>query len=103
MPTPTEDATRPWTFLSSYALVLICVAADQKTRMRDLAQRLGVTERAVQRVVAELADAGYLAVTREGRRNSYVVDLDRPLRHPLTAHRTVRQLVEFGLGGKPRR
>jgi Mn-dependent DtxR family transcriptional regulator len=103
MPPPTEDATRPWTFLSNHAHALICIAADPTIRMRDVAVRLGITERAVQRIVAELADAGYLVVTRDGRRNRYEVDGDRPLRHPLTAHRTARQLMELGLGGRPRR
>ena len=103
MPTPTDHATRPWTFLTNHAHVLIHISADPKARMRDVAERVGITERAVQRIVAELVDAGYLAVTREGRRSRYAVNGDRPLRHPLTAHRTARQLAEFGLGGKPRR
>jgi DNA-binding transcriptional ArsR family regulator len=103
MPSPTDDAPRPWTFLTNHAHVLICIAADPTIRQRDLAQRLGLTERAVQRIVVELVDAGYLAVARDGRRNRYAVDLDRPLRHPLTAHRTARHLVGLGLGGRPRR
>jgi len=64
--------------------------------MRDVAARVGVTERAVQRIVAELRDAGYLTVTRVGRRNQYVVDRARPLRHPMEAHSTAGRLADFG-------
>jgi DNA-binding IclR family transcriptional regulator len=80
--------------------VLICVAAAPEGRMRDLAKRIGVTERAVQRIIAELADGGYLAVTRVGRRNRYAVRTGLPLRGGVVSHRTVAHLVEFGLGGR---
>jgi DNA-binding IclR family transcriptional regulator len=76
--------------------VLILLAADPTSRMRDLAQRIGITERAVQRIVAELAEAGCLSVVREGRRNRYNIDAQQPLRHPIEAHRRVRDLIELG-------
>jgi DNA-binding Lrp family transcriptional regulator len=71
--------------------------------MRDVAVRVGITERAVQRIVAELEQGGYLTITREGRRNRYEVNPDLPLRHPVEAHRTVGQLIDLVLGGKARK
>jgi DNA-binding IclR family transcriptional regulator len=99
-PSPAGD-TRPWDFLTNHAHVLICLAADPKARMRDVATRVAITERAVQRIITELAAAGYLIVQRLGRRNRYTVDARLPLRHPLTAHRTVRELVHLGARGRP--
>ena len=61
--------------------------------MRDVADLVGITERAVQRIVNELSEAGYLRVTKEGRRNIYEVHLELPLRHPIEAHRSVGELL----------
>jgi hypothetical protein len=97
------EPTSSWTFLSNHAQVLICVAAEPEVRMRDVAVRVDITERAVQRIVAELEHGGYLTITRAGRRNRYKVDKDLPLRHPLESHRTIGHLIELGLGGKPKR
>jgi DNA-binding IclR family transcriptional regulator len=92
-----------WTFLSNHTHVLISIAAEPELRMRDVAVRVGITERAVQRIVAELEQGGYLTITREGRRNRYQVNPDLPLRHPVEAHRTIGQLIDLVLGGKARR
>jgi DNA-binding Lrp family transcriptional regulator len=72
-----------WTFLTNHAHVLLCVARDPGIRLRDVAAEVGITERAAQRIVAELAEAGYLERTREGRRNRYEIHPELPLRHPL--------------------
>ncbi len=72
-----------WTFLTNHAHVLVCLARDPDLRMRDLAAQVGITERAVHRIVGELVQEGYLSVTKGGRRNSYTVHGDVPLRHPL--------------------
>jgi DNA-binding transcriptional regulator PaaX len=61
--------------------------------MRDLAARVGITERAVIRIVGELEAAGYVQITREGRRNRYALRSDLPLRHPIEAHRSVSALI----------
>jgi DNA-binding transcriptional ArsR family regulator len=91
-----------WTFLGNHAHVLFVLAQDPTCRLRDVAARVGITERAVARLVADLAAEGYLEVEREGRRNRYRVDGGRPLRHPLERHRTVRDLVDLILrGGEP--
>ncbi|HKB06209.1 MAG TPA: winged helix-turn-helix transcriptional regulator [Gemmataceae bacterium] len=85
-----------WAFLSNHARVLICLAADPNARMRDVATRVGVTERAVQRIVAELQQEGYMTIKRVGRRNQYTVERGRPLRHPMEAHCTAGRLIDLG-------
>jgi len=95
-----EGTVSSWTFLGNHAHVIICIAAEPEIRMRDVAQKVGITERAVQRIIAELEEGGYLTITREGRRNRYEVNTDMPLRHSLESHRTLAHLIELGLGGK---
>jgi DNA-binding MarR family transcriptional regulator len=75
-----------WTFLSNHSHVLLCVAREPGIRLRDVAERVGITERAVQRIVADLEEGGYLSRAREGRRNCYEIHADRPFRHPVLAH-----------------
>ena len=82
-----------WTFLSNHAHVLICLARDSDMRLRDVAAEVGITERAVQRIVAELEEAGVLSHSKIGRRNSYSVRKDIPLRHPVECHATVGELL----------
>lgn len=91
----------PWTFLSNHAHVLILLARDGDIRMREVAERVGITERAVQRIVGELVAAGYVEVRKDGRRNAYRVRRDLPLRHPVEAHRKVGDLLRL-VGRKPR-
>jgi DNA-binding transcriptional ArsR family regulator len=91
-------AAAPWTFLTNHAHVLLCIARDPAVRLRDVAEQVGVTERAVQRIVTELEEGGYLRREREGRCNRYEVDLDVPLRHPIERHCPVAGLVEMVLG-----
>lgn len=81
-----------WTFLTNHAHVLFCIAQDPGTRLRDVADRVGITERAVQRIVAELADAGYITRQRQGRRNTYQVHDRLPLRHAIEHHRNIADL-----------
>lgn len=84
-----------WTFLSNHGYVLACLAGDPGMRLRDVALRVGITERAVQKIVADLEAAGFLTRIREGRRNHYEVFRDRPLRHALSAHQTVGALLDL--------
>jgi predicted ArsR family transcriptional regulator len=86
-----------WTFLSNYAHVLVCLAEDPSARLRDVADRVGITERAAQRIVGHLEDANVLTKAREGRRNYYCIDLNCPLRHPLETHKTVGSLLKMVL------
>jgi len=88
---PAGDAR--WTFLSNHTHVLVCLAADGDLTVRDIAARVGITERAVLRIVAELEQAGVLTREREGRRNRYRIDLEARLRHPLEAHCRIGELL----------
>jgi predicted transcriptional regulator len=82
-----------WTFLTNHAHVLLCIAAEPEVLMRDVATRVGITERAVQRIVADLEEAGYLVRQRVGRRNEYSIKGDLPLRHPVERHQRVTALL----------
>jgi len=82
-----------WTFLSNHSHVLLCIAEDPDVRLRDVAVRVGITERAVQRIVAELEQEGYLSILKIGRRNRYEVNPDLPLRHPLEDHLAIGALL----------
>ena len=84
-----------WTFLSNHAHVLLCIAKEPELRLREVAHRVGITERAVQRIVDDLEEGGYLSRSREGRRNRYEVHLDRPLRHSVESHREVSVLLNL--------
>jgi DNA-binding MarR family transcriptional regulator len=88
---------RHWTFLSNHAHVLVCIALDPDTRLRDVAAEVGITERAVQGIVRDLEAAGVIVRERLGRRNAYRMRLDVALRHPLEAHRSVRSLLSMVL------
>ena len=89
----TEATLSSWTFLSNHAHVLLLLCNDPDLRMRDIAERVDITERAVQRIVSELVDEGYLNVTKEGRRNHYEPNLEAHLRHPLESGVTIRALL----------
>lgn len=85
----------PWTFLSNHAHVLICLHRNPESLLKDVARQVGITERAVQRIVAELEEGGYLSRKKTGRRNSYVLDLTQKLRHPVEADAHLRDLVRL--------
>jgi DNA-binding Lrp family transcriptional regulator len=82
-----------WTFLTNHAHVLLCIAADPSIRIREIAALVGITERAAQRIVAELESEGYVSHRRVGRRNQYEVYGDQPLRHPLEHHLGISALL----------
>lgn len=82
-----------WTFFSNHGHVLACLAQDHEARLRDVAARIGITERAVQKIVRDLQDAGVITVRKHGRRNRYRINGRKPLRHDLEAHRNVSDLV----------
>ena len=92
-------------FLTNHAHVLLCVAHDPGIRLRDVAQTVGVTERSAHRIVSELVEDGYVVRERIGRRNVYRVQLELPLRHPLTQEteqRRIGDLLEVLLEGDGR-
>lgn len=82
-----------WTFLTNHAHVLLCVAENPNVRLRDAAVLVGITERAAQRIVTELEEAGYLERQREGRRNVYRLNTAMPLRHPLDQDHRIGELL----------
>lgn len=99
---PAPPPTATWTFLTNHAHVLLLLAGDPDIRLRDVADRVGITERAVQRIVADLEAGRYIERQRYGRRNRYRVDPQRPLRHPVEAHQTVGALMALILDSPPR-
>jgi DNA-binding MarR family transcriptional regulator len=89
----------PWTFLTNHAHVLICLALNPETRIQDVAERVGITYRAVQRILDELEDAGYITRMRkkeDARSNEYRIHARLSLRHPIERHRTVAALLALG-------
>jgi len=84
-----------WTFFTNHAHVLICLSRDPDMRLRDLAESVGITERAVHRIITELSADGYIEITKEGRRNHYRVLSDRPLRHTVEAGACVADILQF--------
>jgi DNA-binding IclR family transcriptional regulator len=72
---------KSWTFLTNHAQVLLCLAETPDIRLRDAAERVGITERATQRILADLIEAGYVKAERVGRRNRYTVDRQHAMRH----------------------
>ncbi|MDH3200122.1 MAG: winged helix-turn-helix domain-containing protein [Myxococcales bacterium] len=90
-----DPNTPPWTFLSNHGHVLLCVARDPNIRVREIAQAVGITERAVQRILGELEEAGVIARRRQGRRTRYEVDRKLPLRHPVEADHSVGELLRL--------
>lgn len=89
-----------WTFFTNHAHVLLCLASDPEMRLRDVVERVGITERAVQKIISELEAGGILERQRQGRRNTYKILGKLPLRHPVEAHCTVDGLIHFVLDSR---
>lgn len=94
---PSRQGASPshWTFLTNHAYVLLAIARNQDVRLREIAAQVGITERAVQKIIAELEGTGIVTKSRDGRRNHYEVNTSVSMRHPLEAHRTVETLVRM--------
>jgi Mn-dependent DtxR family transcriptional regulator len=90
-----------WTFFSNYGHVLVCLARNRKARLRDVALEVGITERAVQKIVRDMQEAGFLTVSKQGRCNRYRIKKRKVLRHGLESHCTVGKLL--ALVAKPPR
>lgn len=84
-----------WTFLTNHTHVMVCLRRDRRARMRDVAAAVGITERAAQRIVSELEEAGYLESEREGRRNRYTLNMGLPRRHPLEGAHSSGELLDL--------
>jgi predicted transcriptional regulator len=102
---PDGDArpTGTWGFLTNHAHVLLCVARDPQSRARDIADQVGITERATQRILAELIADGYVTRTKVGRRNHYKVNPRGQLRHPVFRDLSIGPLIEvLNRDGEPK-
>ena len=91
----TTENRSHWTFLTNHTHVLLCIAKNPDLRLRDIAEMVGITERAVHRIVTDLSEAGYIDVKRDGRCNDYVVHLEKRLRHPIEAHLQMAELINL--------
>jgi predicted transcriptional regulator len=90
-----EDPQKSWRFLSNHTQVLLCVQRDPDARFRDIANRVGITERAAQRIVADLVETGYVESERVGRRNRYRINADAAMRHPAQEGHEIGELLRL--------
>jgi len=95
-----ENTAPAWGFLTNHAQALVCIAQDPGSRLRDIGDRIGITERAAHRIVAELATAGYITRQRNGRRNHYTINTHLPLPDPI-ARKNIGELLELLTGVRP--
>jgi predicted transcriptional regulator len=95
-----EIAAKPaakFALLTNHAYVLMIIALKPDVRVREIAVEIGITERAVQRIIEELTSTGYIAVTKDGRRNHYQLRMEHPLEHPVEHSRNLGDLLRFML------
>jgi DNA-binding MarR family transcriptional regulator len=90
-----ESGRTPWTLLSNHGHVLMCIAAAPDTRLRDIAARVGITERSVFAIVDDLEKAGMVRRVKVGRRNTYEIVRSARLRHPIEAEHSVGELIDL--------
>ena len=95
------DASPRWTFFTNHFLVLACVTESPDMRVRDIAARVGITERATQAILSDLAHEGYLERIRVGRRNRYKVRRGAQFRHPIVRGTTVGEILDLVLSHAP--
>lgn len=97
----TTDAPTDWSFLTNHAQTLVCIAHDPDVRLRQIGDQLGITERAAYRIVAQLTAAGYLTRQRNGRRNRYTIDVDRPIPDAIAHEHSIGDLLRMLTAGRP--
>jgi len=90
---PGKNCMSNWTLFSNHGHVLFCLARDSEARLRDVAADVGITERAVQKIVRDLQVGGMISITKSGRRNRYRIHKKQPLRHEIEAHCKIRDLI----------
>ena len=89
-----ETPEKPWRFVTNHTQVLLAIASNPDIRTRDIADAVGITERAAQRIVADLTEAGYVETTRRGRRNHYTVNGEVSMRHPAQHNHEIGALLD---------
>jgi DNA-binding IclR family transcriptional regulator len=92
---PVEGREKTWHFLSNHTQVLLCIARDPDTRLRDIAQAVGITERAAQRIVTDLIKSGYVESERHGRRSRYTINRQIAMRHPAQTNHEIGELLDL--------
>jgi predicted transcriptional regulator len=90
-----DNKMENWTFFSNNTHVLVCLIRTPQPTTREIALQVGITERAVQRIVKRMVEARVLKISKLGRRNCYEVDLDQQLRHPLESHKTIGEFIRL--------
>jgi hypothetical protein len=88
-----EKAGLQWTFLTNHSHVLVLLARNPSLVLREVAQQVGITERAVQRIIVDLEAGGFVEREKIGRQNHYKIRANHPLRHPIESHRTIGDLL----------
>jgi DNA-binding IclR family transcriptional regulator len=91
----TDQGRRAWRFLSNHTQVLLSLQRDPNARLRDIAEQVGITERAAQRIVGDLVDSGYVESERIGRRNHYRINTDVAMRHPAQDGHDIGELLKL--------
>lgn len=90
-----EDGKKPWRFMTNHTQVLLAIAQNPDARMREIADLVGITERAAQRIVADLCESNYLKATRVGRRNHYTINRETTMRHPAQDTHEIGELLDL--------
>ena len=98
VPAPAEEAS--WTFFTNHGHVLLCLAQRPGMLLREVAQTVGITERMVQKIIADLESGGVLTREKQGRQNTYTINSKLPLRHTVEAHCTIEGLIDFVLSSR---
>jgi len=86
---------KPWNFLTNHGRTLLCIAHDPEARIRDIAETLGITERRAHGIVTDLTVAGYLAKTKDGRRNRYEIQSHLPIPGPPACERAIGEVLDL--------
>lgn len=93
--TPPSEIGREWNFLSNHGHVLVHLSRYPDSRVRDIADAVGITERSAQAILSDLEDSGYVTIARIGRRNSYTVNTGLKFRHPAEASKPISSLLKI--------
>lgn len=84
-----------WTFLTNHSHVLLCLVESPSIKMREIAEKVGITERAVQNIISDLRKEGYIDREKKGRRNNYHINTEMHLKHPIEKHKTLADLLQL--------
>lgn len=91
----TDKNSKPWSFLTNHTQVLLCIAHEPDARLRDIAETVGITERAVQRIVADLLESGFVTRERVGRRSRYTLNREARMRHPAQYDHEIGEMLDL--------